>query len=226
MLLLGRGFFFVFLSLPLDILLRILPTLILPAYRFTMLTARVFVNSRHSTSSETLCVRKIFFVNRIVKWSEAFVNRGLTVYKLTADGVKFCVQPVAVANVFRDPAYTAKKRRRMTSAKEASATRREVVFYVSDIGSRRMSWEASSTPVKATRQDRKTLHSGAPRERVCFHLCTLPAINLLIYAEDGNGCKTLFPVKWNTNLMQHCAGFISAGSIYMFRAQAPIIRSI
>ena len=33
-------------------------------------------------------------------------------------------------------------------------------------------------------------------------------------------------VKWNTNLMQHCAGFISAESLYMFRAQAPIIRSI
>ena len=30
----------------------------------------------------------------------------------------------------------------------------------------------------------------------------------------------------NTNLMQNCAGFISAGSLYMFRAQAPIIRSI
>ena len=28
-------------------------------------------------------------------------------------------------------------------------------------------------------------------------------------------------VKWNTNLMQHCAGFISAGSLYMFRVQAP-----
>ena len=33
-------------------------------------------------------------------------------------------------------------------------------------------------------------------------------------------------LTWNTNLMQHCAGFISAGSLYMFRAQAPIIRSI
>ena len=33
-------------------------------------------------------------------------------------------------------------------------------------------------------------------------------------------------VKWDTNLMQHCAGFISAESLYMFRAQAPIIRSI
>ena len=33
-------------------------------------------------------------------------------------------------------------------------------------------------------------------------------------------------LKWNTNLMQHCAGFISAESLYMFRAQAPIIRSI
>jgi len=37
--------------------------------------------------------------------------------------------------------------------------------------------------------------------------------------------RSLF-VKWNTNLMQHCAGFISAESLYMFRAQAPIIRSI
>jgi hypothetical protein len=32
--------------------------------------------------------------------------------------------------------------------------------------------------------------------------------------------------KWNTNLMQHCASFIFAESLYMFRAQAPIIRSI
>ena len=37
---------------------------------------------------------------------------------------------------------------------------------------------------------------------------------------------SLVQVKWNTNLMQHFAGFISAGSLYMFRAQAPIIRSI
>ena len=29
---------------------------------------------------------------------------------------------------------------------------------------------------------------------------------------------TISQVKWNTNLMQHCAGFISAGSLYMFRA--------
>jgi len=29
-----------------------------------------------------------------------------------------------------------------------------------------------------------------------------------------------------TNLMQHCADFISTESLYMFRAQAPIIRSI
>ena len=33
-------------------------------------------------------------------------------------------------------------------------------------------------------------------------------------------------LKWNTKLMQHWAGFISAESLYMFRAQAPIIRSI
>ena len=38
----------------------------------------------------------------------------------------------------------------------------------------------------------------------------------------------IFPlqVKWNINFMQHCSGFISAASLYMFRAQAPIIRSI
>ena len=36
----------------------------------------------------------------------------------------------------------------------------------------------------------------------------------------------LIKIKRNTNLMPHCAGFISAGSLYMFRAQAPIIRSI
>ena len=36
----------------------------------------------------------------------------------------------------------------------------------------------------------------------------------------------IIQVKWNSNLMQHCAGFISAESLYMFRAQAPIIRSI
>ena len=37
---------------------------------------------------------------------------------------------------------------------------------------------------------------------------------------------TLGQSNENTNLMQYCAGFISAGSLYMFRAQAPIIRSI
>jgi hypothetical protein len=30
--------------------------------------------------------------------------------------------------------------------------------------------------------------------------------------------QPLLTVKRNTNLMQHCAGFISAGSLYMFRA--------
>ena len=47
--------------------------------------------------------------------------------------------------------------------------------------------------------------------------------------EDNNArshISTALYVKWNTNLMQHCAGFISAESLYMFRAQAPIIRSI
>ena len=42
----------------------------------------------------------------------------------------------------------------------------------------------------------------------------------------GVGDRTLSERVWNksefkrnTNLMQHCAGFISAGSLYMFRAQ-------
>ena len=41
-----------------------------------------------------------------------------------------------------------------------------------------------------------------------------------------NVSSTFYKSNENTNLMQHCAGFISAGSLYMFRAQAPIIRSI
>jgi hypothetical protein len=39
-------------------------------------------------------------------------------------------------------------------------------------------------------------------------------------------CYILFIPQIKTNLMQHCAGFISAESLYMFRAQTPIIRSI
>jgi len=42
----------------------------------------------------------------------------------------------------------------------------------------------------------------------------------------GKSSHLLIRAVWNTNLMQHCAGFISAVSIYMFRAQAPIIRII
>ena len=42
----------------------------------------------------------------------------------------------------------------------------------------------------------------------------------------GVQLATVFKSNENTNLMQHCAGFISAGSLYMFRAQASIIRSI
>ena len=38
--------------------------------------------------------------------------------------------------------------------------------------------------------------------------------------------RILWKTNENTNLMQHCAGFISAESLYIFRAQAPIIRSI
>ena len=51
-------------------------------------------------------------------------------------------------------------------------------------------------------------HHLKPTDRHCHSPCT--------YTKS---CE-------NTNLMQHCAGFISAGSLYMFRAQAPIIRSI
>ena len=47
--------------------------------------------------------------------------------------------------------------------------------------------------------------------------------HLLIRA--GTPCIIVW-VKWNTNLMQHCAVFISSESFYMFRAQAHIIRSI
>jgi hypothetical protein len=46
------------------------------------------------------------------------------------------------------------------------------------------------------------------------------------HAACADGTDKIWYVKWNTNLMQHCAGFISARSLYMFRAQAPIIRSI
>ena len=46
------------------------------------------------------------------------------------------------------------------------------------------------------------------------------------FFQNNLGSTTKFWVKWNTSLMQHCAGFISAESLYMFRAQAPIIRSI
>ena len=48
-----------------------------------------------------------------------------------------------------------------------------------------------------------------------------------IILKTSSQCQFLFcKSNENTNLMQHCAGFISAGSLYMFRAQAPIIRSI
>jgi len=39
-------------------------------------------------------------------------------------------------------------------------------------------------------------------------------------------CRLHSHSQIKTNLMQHCAVFISAESLYMFRAQAPIIRSI
>jgi len=56
------------------------------------------------------------------------------------------------------------------------------------------------------------------------HLLVAFIIRIKIRCLQTSNCIRL--VKWNTNLMQHCAGFISAESLYMFRAQAPIIRSI
>ena len=60
--------------------------------------------------------------------------------------------------------------------------------------------------------------------------CWLYSANILAMHGSMN-FNFVFPciiekVKWNTNLMKNCAGFISAESLYMFRAQAPIIMSI
>ena len=58
---------------------RILPTLILPAYRSTMLTACVFV------TRDTVRHPRRFVFGKLVRkpncsWSKAFVNRSLTVF--------------------------------------------------------------------------------------------------------------------------------------------------
>jgi len=85
----GDSFFFFFCLLaPLDSvsdplglkqILRILPTLILPAYRSTMLMACVFV-----TRDTVRHLRRFVFGKFVRKpncsWSEAFVNQGLIVY--------------------------------------------------------------------------------------------------------------------------------------------------
>ena len=60
---------------------------------------------------------------------------------------------------------------------------------------------------------------------------SLPCDTTLIHSPKPLTIKTRlqntqFNSNENTNMMQHCAGFISAGSLYMFRAHAPIIRSI
>ena len=55
---------------------------------------------------------------------------------------------------------------------------------------------------------------------------TVSAWNILHSTTKWGGCdQECLLVKWNTILMQHCASFISAESLYMFRAQAPIITS-
>jgi hypothetical protein len=74
---------------------------------------------------------------------------------------------------------------------------------------------------------RVTLHvSGAStHQQEYLKLVQLPLVHVLSL-QVSHHISLLGPSKWNTNLMQHCAGFISAGSLYMFRAHAPIIRSI
>ena len=70
--------------------------------------------------------------------------------------------------------------------------------------------------------------------KINFHFRHVAVIDLCLELSTFSGLlngisresKNYFRVKWNTNLMQHCAGLISAESLYMFRAQAPIIRSI
>ena len=61
-----------------------------------------------------------------------------------------------------------------------------------------------------------------------FQQSTSPYIPPLIWKTKFHTDKTkehgISQIK--TNLMQHCAVFISAESLYMFRAQASIIRSI
>ena len=58
----------------------------------------------------------------------------------------------------------------------------------------------------------------------CVVLCVVCFLSFFVLCV----CVNVYCTKSNenTNLMQHCAGFISAGSLYTFRAQAPIIRSI
>jgi hypothetical protein len=51
-------------------------------------------------------------------------------------------------------------------------------------------------------------------------------VNKKIPVCNGKLPNSMEKTNENTNLMQHCAGFVSAGSLYMFQAQAPIIRSI
>jgi hypothetical protein len=64
------------------ILLRILPTLILPGYRSTMLTACVIV-TRDTVRHPRRFVFGKFVHKPNCSWSEAFVNRGLTVHLFT-----------------------------------------------------------------------------------------------------------------------------------------------
>ena len=66
MLLFGRGFFFFFLSLPQDHSSTNTVDADNPSLSLHDVDGLRVRNSRHSTSSETLCVRKNLFVNRIV----------------------------------------------------------------------------------------------------------------------------------------------------------------
>ena len=79
---------------------------------------------------------------------------------------------------------------------------------------------------------RRVLGSIPQGSKICFGhmwpaLDTPVGISSFCYVRiRTKKLNTEIYVKWNTNLMQHCARFISAGPLYMFRAQAPIIRSI
>jgi hypothetical protein len=96
MLLFGRGLFFFFCVLaPLDsasdpLGLCLSEKLIFPAYCSTMLTACVFV-TRDTVRHPRRFVFGKFFRKPNCSWSEAFMNRGLTVDKINVIVLRMCI---------------------------------------------------------------------------------------------------------------------------------------